>query len=125
VRVLVAGDRGCIGAVLVPFLRAVGHEIDGLDPGLYERCDVGPVEDIGARLPHDIRDARVGQLAGYDSVICVAPLPLPGDEIARGSPMTGVSRLASNYAFDEQTPNTSRLGQIDSPLLRTGKDAVA
>ena len=29
-RVLVAGDRGYIGAVLVPFLRAAGHEVDGL-----------------------------------------------------------------------------------------------
>ena len=41
-RVLVAGDRGYIGAVLVPFLRAAGHEVDGLDLGLYEGCDLGP-----------------------------------------------------------------------------------
>jgi hypothetical protein len=39
--------------------------------------------------------------------------------------MTGASRQASNYAFDKQTPNTSHLGQIDSPLFRTRKDAVA
>ena len=32
-RVLVAGDRGYIGAVLVPFLRAAGHQADGLVPG--------------------------------------------------------------------------------------------
>jgi nucleoside-diphosphate-sugar epimerase len=74
VRVLVAGDRGYIGAVLVPFLRAAGHEVDGLDLGLYEGCDLGPTEDIGARPPHDIRDARVGQLAGYDAVIGLAAL---------------------------------------------------
>ena len=30
-RVLVTGDRGYIGAVLVPFLGAVGHEVVGLD----------------------------------------------------------------------------------------------
>ena len=41
-RVLVAGDRGYIGAVLVPFLRAAGHEVDGWDVGLYEGCDLGP-----------------------------------------------------------------------------------
>ena len=47
-RVLVAGDRGYIGAVLVPFLRAAGHEVDGLDLGLYEGCDLGPaLEDAG------------------------------------------------------------------------------
>jgi nucleoside-diphosphate-sugar epimerase len=73
-RVLVAGDRGYIGAVLVPFLRAAGHEVDGLDLGLYEGCDLGPAEDIGARPPHDIRDAQAGQLAGYDAVACLAAL---------------------------------------------------
>jgi nucleoside-diphosphate-sugar epimerase len=73
-RVLVAGDRGYIGAVLVPFLRAAGHDVNGLDLGLYEGCDLGPVEDIGARPPHDIRDARSGQLAGYDAVVCLAAL---------------------------------------------------
>ena len=30
-KVLVAGDRGYIGAVLVPFLQRAGHEVDGLD----------------------------------------------------------------------------------------------
>ena len=58
-RVLVAGDRGYIGAVLVPFMRAAGHEVDGLDLGLYEGCDLGPgPEDIGARPPRDIRNAE-------------------------------------------------------------------
>ena len=73
-RVLVAGDRGYIGAILVPFLRAAGHEVDGLDLGLYEGCDLGPVEDIRARPPRDIRDARIGQLAGCDAVVCLAAL---------------------------------------------------
>jgi hypothetical protein len=31
VKVLVAGDAGYIGAVLVPFLRTAGHDVDGLD----------------------------------------------------------------------------------------------
>lgn len=41
-RVLVAGDRGCIGTVLVPFLGAAGHHVDGLNLGLDEGCDLGP-----------------------------------------------------------------------------------
>jgi nucleoside-diphosphate-sugar epimerase len=74
-RVLVAGDRGYIGAVMVPFLRAAGHQVDGLDVGLYEGCDLGPApERIGARPPRDIRDAEASQLAGYDAVICLAAL---------------------------------------------------
>ena len=74
-RVLVAGDRGYIGAVLVPFLRSAGHQVDGLDVGLYEGCDFGAApESLGARPARDIRDAEASQLAGYDAVICLAAL---------------------------------------------------
>ena len=77
-RVLVAGDRGYIGAVLVPLLSAAGHDVDGLDLGLYEGCDLGP----GPAYPSgaspapagDMRDVTAGQLAGYDAVICLAAL---------------------------------------------------
>src|SRR5690348_11218821 len=74
-RVLVAGDRGYIGAVLVPFLRAAGHQVDGLDLGLYEGCDFGHApEGIGSRRPRDIRNAGASQLVGYDAVVCLAAL---------------------------------------------------
>jgi nucleoside-diphosphate-sugar epimerase len=74
-RVLVAGDRGYIGAVLVPFLRGAGHQVDGLDVGLYEGCDFGAAPDgLGGRPARDIRDAEASQLAGYDAVICLAAL---------------------------------------------------
>jgi nucleoside-diphosphate-sugar epimerase len=79
-RVLVTGDRGYIGAVMVPFLREAGHQVDGLDLGLYEGCDFGPApessapESTGARPARDIRDAEASQLAGYDAVICLAAL---------------------------------------------------
>jgi nucleoside-diphosphate-sugar epimerase len=74
-RVLVAGDRGYIGAVMVSVLRAAGHQVDGLDLGLYEGCDFGPGPgSIGTRPPCDIRDAEARQLAGYDAVACLAAL---------------------------------------------------
>ena len=74
-RVLVAGDRGYIGAVLVPFLRAAGHEVDGLDLGLYEGCDLGPgPEDIGAGRRATCGTSRPAELAGYDAVVCLAAL---------------------------------------------------
>jgi nucleoside-diphosphate-sugar epimerase len=72
-RVLVAGDRGYIGAVLVPVLRAGGHSVDGLDLGLYEGCDLGAPPD-GRESLVDIRDADPGRLAGYDAVVCLAAL---------------------------------------------------
>src|SRR5215472_8011237 len=74
-RVLVAGDRGYIGAVLVPFLHAAGHEVDGLDVGLYEGCDLGPaLPDAGTRATLDMRSAVPADLAGYDAVLCLAAL---------------------------------------------------
>ena len=73
-RVLVAGDRGYIGAVLVPFLRASGHQADGLDLGLYERCDLGQPALGDRQAPRDMRDVTTADLAGYDAVICLAAL---------------------------------------------------
>ena len=73
-RVLVAGDRGYIGAVLVPALRAAGHQVDGLDLDLYAGCDLGPALADSDRGLADIRDAEPGQLAGYDAVLCLAAL---------------------------------------------------
>jgi nucleoside-diphosphate-sugar epimerase len=74
-RVVVAGDRGYIGAVLVPFLCAAGHEVSGFDLGLYEGCDLGPgPQDIGMGPPRDVRDAEADQLVGSDAVVCLAAL---------------------------------------------------
>jgi nucleoside-diphosphate-sugar epimerase len=74
-RVLVTGDRGYIGAVLVPFLRTAGHQVDGLDLGLYEGCDLlGGPDPIGSRAPRDMRDVGPEELAGYDAVVCLAAL---------------------------------------------------
>ncbi len=59
----------------MPFLRAAGHWVDGLDLGLYEGCDLGQgPEDLGGRPPRDTRDVQVAQLAGYDAVVCLAAL---------------------------------------------------
>jgi nucleoside-diphosphate-sugar epimerase len=89
-RILVAGDRGYIGAVLVPFLRAAGHHVDGLDSGLYEGCDLGPgPEDLGSRPPVDIRDVEPSHLHGYDAVACLAALS--NDPLGELNPSTTYS----------------------------------
>jgi nucleoside-diphosphate-sugar epimerase len=74
-KVLVTGDRGYIGAVLVPFFQVAGHQVHGLDVGLYDGCDLGPAvpHTIGA-VPTDMRDVTADQLAGYDAVLCLAAL---------------------------------------------------
>jgi nucleoside-diphosphate-sugar epimerase len=60
---------------MVPFLRGAGHQVDGLDVGLYEGCDFGvSPESTGSRPAQDIREAEASQLAGYDAVVCLAAL---------------------------------------------------
>ncbi len=37
-KVLVTGNQGYIGSVMVPVLIDAGHEVYGYDIGLYEHC---------------------------------------------------------------------------------------
>jgi nucleoside-diphosphate-sugar epimerase len=73
-RVLVAGDRGYIGTVLVPLFRAAGHEVTGFDLGLYEGCDLGAGPEPFAEGRRDIRAAMTEDLSGFDAVVCLAAL---------------------------------------------------
>lgn len=73
-RVLVDGDRGYLGAVLVPMLLEAGHDVEGLDAGWYDGCDFG--EQPGGYLSRtgDIRDLTTDDLAGFDAVVHLAAI---------------------------------------------------
>ncbi len=71
-RVLVNGDRGYIGAVLVPFIMAAGHDVEGLDAGWYDGCDFGVQPSGYTSHTGDIRHATQGDLAQFDAVIHLA-----------------------------------------------------
>lgn len=73
-RVLVTGHDGYIGHVLVPMLQSRGHQVTGLDSGLFDGCGFGPSE---LRLPviaKDIRQVDRHDLAGFDAVLHLAGL---------------------------------------------------
>jgi nucleoside-diphosphate-sugar epimerase len=72
-RVLVTGHRGYIGAVLVPLVQEAGHEVVGLDNGLYAGCEVRPLDPI-KELAKDLRDVEAADLEGIDAVIHLAAL---------------------------------------------------
>lgn len=74
VRVLVDGDRGYLGARIVPFLRSAGHEIVGLDAGWYDGCDFGTVPSDYEQRTGDIRDVTASDLDGFDAVIHLAAI---------------------------------------------------
>ena len=73
-RILVAGDRGYIGAVLVPFLQGHGHNVVGLDAEWYESCDFGPAPAPYERRRGDIRDVKPDELEGLDAVVNLAAI---------------------------------------------------
>ncbi len=73
-RVLVTGDRGYIGQVLVPMFQAAGHDVVGLDAGWYDGCDFGAVVENYEQRTGDIRDARAEDLIGFDAVIHLAAI---------------------------------------------------
>jgi nucleoside-diphosphate-sugar epimerase len=73
-RVLVNGDRGYIGAVLVPLFLDAGHEVVGLDAGWYDGCDFG-AQPVGYQSrTGDIRDVTPEDREGFDAVVHLAAI---------------------------------------------------
>ncbi len=75
-KVLVTGHDGYIGAVLAPFFQQAGHEVVGLDTGLFSSCAFGDDATLRAipTLRRDLRDVTVDDLRGFDAVIHLAGL---------------------------------------------------
>ena len=77
-RVLVTGHDGSIGSVLVPRLQEAGHDVLGLDTGLFELCTFGDAAASAASVPAarlDLRDVGLeAALDGCHAVIHLAAL---------------------------------------------------
>ena len=73
-KVLVTGQQGYIGSVMVPLLLEAGHEVVGLDTGLYEACSFGDRRPDTAGVRLDIRDVEPRHLDGFEAVVHLAAL---------------------------------------------------
>src|SRR3954451_18804222 len=75
-RVLVTGHEGYLGSVLVPRLVDAGHEVVGLDTGLFADGTIGPVPADVPALRVDLRDVTKDHLAEVapDAVMHLAAL---------------------------------------------------
>jgi nucleoside-diphosphate-sugar epimerase len=73
-KVLLTGHKGYIGAVAGSVFRAAGHDVFGLDTGLFEGCDFGqpfaPIQEVRK----DIRGLTIADLEGFDAVFHLAAL---------------------------------------------------
>ena len=74
-RVLLTGHQGYLGTVMAPILTEAGHQVTGLDSGLFAHCVLGSLDypDVPG-LAVDLRDVTVEQLRGFDAVVHMAAL---------------------------------------------------
>jgi nucleoside-diphosphate-sugar epimerase len=71
-KVLVTGHDGYIGCVLVPMLQERGHEVVGLDNGLFQGCEFDEMPFECDAIRADVRDIEARHLVGFDAVIHLA-----------------------------------------------------
>ncbi|MGH8867216.1 MAG: NAD-dependent epimerase/dehydratase family protein [Actinomycetes bacterium] len=87
--VLVTGHEGYLGARLVPHLQDRGHEVTGLDSGLFRGCDLLDGPSGVASIEADIRDVTPAMLDGFDAVVHLAAIS--NDPIGHLAPETTFS----------------------------------
>ena len=73
-RVLVTGNNGYIGSIMVPVLKRAGHEIVGLDSNYFADCIFVADANGCQSLKKDIRDITPQDLRGFDAVVHLAAL---------------------------------------------------
>lgn len=73
-RVLVTGHQGYLGTVMTAVLTERGHEVTGLDSGLFAGCVLGPAPTDPPTIAVDLRDVTAEHVAGFDAVVHLAAL---------------------------------------------------
>jgi nucleoside-diphosphate-sugar epimerase len=72
--VLVTGDRGYIGGVLVKMLLERGHQVRGFDVNYYGENLLYPLDYSYPMVTKDIRDITFEDVQGFDAIIHLAGL---------------------------------------------------
>ncbi|MFF1594682.1 NAD-dependent epimerase/dehydratase family protein [Streptomyces sp. NPDC058286] len=143
-RIVVTGHKGYIGAVLVGMLISAGHQVRGLDIGLFDNAWCGPRVPEPRGMFLDIRDTEAEHFADTDAVIHLAALsndslgamdPQLTNEVnyqasvrlASAAKEAGVERFlfsssCSIYGFNEEEPRTENSETF--PLTEYAKSKV-
>ena len=101
--ILVTGNQGFIGPILVRLAQEAGHEVTGLDVGYFADCLPSHTKDIAPdhQIVRDIRDVRATDLSGIDAIIHLAGLS--------NDPM---GALNPDLTYDINLEATVRLGEL-------------
>jgi nucleoside-diphosphate-sugar epimerase len=73
-KIMITGDRGYIGTVLVPMLKGKGHEVIGYDSGYFKNNLLENYDEDYTKITKDIRDVEKEDLSGVEGVIHLAGL---------------------------------------------------
>ena len=73
-KVMVTGERGYIGAVLMPILKEKGYEVVGYDSGYFSENLLEQFDEDYLKITKDIRDITREDLKGVDAIIHLAGL---------------------------------------------------
>lgn len=73
-KVLVTGHGGYVGGVLTQVLLERGHEVSGIDTGLYAGTELSPMPGLKRELKKDVRDVEAADFTGFDAVVHLAAL---------------------------------------------------
>ena len=73
-KIMVTGDRGYIGAVLIPMLKEKEYEVVGYDSGYFSENLLEQFDENYPKITKDIRDITREDLNGVDGIIHLAGL---------------------------------------------------
>lgn len=73
-KILVTGNQGYIGSVLVPILQEKGYDVVGYDIGYYNDCLLYDEASSIKQISKDIRDISIEDVEGIDAIIHLAAL---------------------------------------------------
>ena len=98
-KVMVTGERGYIGSVLVPILKEKGYEVVGYDSGYFSENLLEQFDEDYLKITKDIRDITREDLKGVDAIIHLAglsndPLGEFSPELTEDINCHGTTRLA-------------------------------
>jgi nucleoside-diphosphate-sugar epimerase len=100
---LITGNQGFIGPILVRLAKEAGHNVTGLDIGYFEDCVAGSMPEVkpDRQIVRDIRDVKAADLDGVDAIVHLAGLS--------NDPM---GALNADLTYDINLEATARLGEL-------------